>query len=113
LRDYARENILEVSDGKQMMLGRQEYTQIALGRALEIIAEVCGQDLAEHLLSSTNAKLPKTELEAALKASGLQGGELRQVMAVLNHEFEQQGALIRSTREVMQLAEKVIKLQEQ
>jgi hypothetical protein len=112
LRDYARENILEVSDGKQMMLGRQEYTQIALGRALEIVAEVCGQDLAEHLLNSTNAKLPKTELEAALKASGLQGGELRQVLAVLNHEFEKQGALIRSTREVMQLAEKVIHVQE-
>lgn len=107
LRDYARENVLEVSGGKQMMLGRQEYSQIALGPALDIISQVCGQDLAEHLLNATNAKLPKTELEAALKASGLQGGELRQVLAVLNQEFERQGALVRATREVMQPAEKV------
>lgn len=112
LRDFARENVLEVSGGKQMMLGKQVYSQIALGRALEIISEVCGQDLAEHLLTSSNAKLPKTELEAALKASGLQGGELRQVLAVLNHEFEKQGALTHATREVMQPAEKVLKLQE-
>lgn len=107
LRDYARENALSVSGGKQLMLGQQSYSQIALGPALEIIAEVCGQDLADHLLGATNAKLPKTELEAALKASGLQGGELRQVLAVLNREFEQQGALIHGTREVMQPAEKV------
>ena len=112
LRDFARENVLEVSGGKQMMLGKQAYSQIALGRALEIITEVCGQDLAEHLLSSSNAKLPKTELEAALKASGWQGGELRQVLALLNQEFDQQGALIHATREVMQPAEKVIKTQE-
>ncbi|MBS1810825.1 MAG: DUF2800 domain-containing protein [Acidobacteria bacterium] len=112
LRDFARENVLEVSGGKQMMLGKQEYSQIALGRALEIISEVCGHDLAEHLLTATNAKLPKSELETALKASGLQGGELRQVLAVLNHEFEKQGALIHATREVMQPAEKVIKLQD-
>ena len=107
LRDYARENALTVSGGKQMMLGKQTFSQIALGPALEIIAEVCGQDLADHLLGATNAKLPKTELEAALKASGLQGGELRQVLAVLNHEFEKQGALLHGTREVMQPAEKV------
>lgn len=113
LRDFARENVLEVSGGKQIMLGKQEYSQIALGRALEIIGEVCGQDLAEHLLTSSNAKLPKTELEAALKASGLKGGELRQVLAVLNHEFEKHGALIHATREVMQPTEKVIKLQAQ
>lgn len=107
LREYARENVLEISDGKQLMLGRQTFSQIAFAPALEIIAQVCGQDLADHLLGATNAKLPKTELEAALKASGLQGGELRQVLAVLNHEFEKQGALVHGTREVMQPAEKV------
>lgn len=107
LRDYARENVLETAGGKRLMLGQQTFSQIALGPALEIIAEVCGQDLADHLLGATNAKLPKTELEAALKASGLQGGELRQVLAVLNHEFEKQGALVHGTREVMQSAEKV------
>ncbi|HEX4946835.1 MAG TPA: DUF2800 domain-containing protein [Blastocatellia bacterium] len=107
LRDYARENVLETAGGKQLMLGQQLYSQIALAPALEIIANVCGQDLADHLLGATNAKLPKTELEAALKASGLQGGELRQVLAVLNHEFEKQGALIYGTREVIQPAEKV------
>jgi hypothetical protein len=107
LRDYARDNVLEVAGGKRLMLGQQTFSQIALAPALEIIAHVCGQDLADHLLGATNAKLPKTELEAALKASGLQGGELRQVLAVLNHEFETNGALIHGTREVMQPAEKV------
>jgi hypothetical protein len=107
LRDYARDNVLETAGGKRLRLGQQTFSQIALAPALEIIAQVCGQDLADHLLGATNAKLPKTELEAALKASGLQGGELRQVLAVLNHEFETQGALVFSTREVMQPAEKV------
>ena len=94
------------------MLGQQSYSQIAFAPALEIIAQVCGQDLADHLLGATNAKLPKTELEAALKASGLRGAELKQVLAVLNEEFDRQGALVRATREVMQPAEKVIKQDE-
>ncbi len=106
LKDFARTQPIETNEGKQLMLGSQIVTQIVLGRALEIIAEIYGQDLADHLLGATNAKLPKTELEAALKSAGLQGGELRKVMAKLNQEFEQKGALVFGTREVMQAAEK-------